>query len=95
MVLPNTLKAQEAIPPKQTITTVVVDRIETTEELTQVKASIVPAVREVAIPAATITVKSRVDFTMEAAVQDNNRTAAATIIIISQNLNTITISERE
>jgi uncharacterized protein (DUF1778 family) len=92
MVLPNTLKVQEAIPPKQTITTVVLDQIETMEEL---KASIVPAAREEAIPAATITAQSRVDFTVEAAVQDNNRTAAATIIIISQNLNTITISERE
>jgi hypothetical protein len=94
MVLPNTLKVPEAIPLKQAITILLADQIETMEELIKIKESIVPAAREEAKPATTITAQSRVDFTMEAAAQDNNRTAAA-IIIISQNPNTITISERE
>ena len=90
-----TLKVLEVIPLKEAINTM--EQILEPMELIQVKACIAVAVvvltREVETVEATtiIVVLDRVDFTVEVTVKDNN----LTVIIISHNLNTITISEKE
>jgi len=89
-----TLKALEDILLKEAINTM--DQILEPMEPIQVKASIamlvVVTTREVeTMEATTIIALDRVDFTVEVTAKDNN----LTVIIISHNLNTITISEKE